>query len=71
MTEIWALAALWLGLALLAALLSIWLKVANALAEIVVDVCCFDNWASGRLSALRDGLGMLADHYGLARHARE
>src|SRR5258708_36080385 len=36
MTEIWALAALWLGLALLAALLSIWLKVANALSEIVV-----------------------------------
>src|SRR5438309_9781212 len=36
MTEIWALAALWLALALLAALLSIWLKVANALSEIAV-----------------------------------
>jgi len=36
MTEIWALAALWLGLALLAAVLSIWLKVATALSEIVV-----------------------------------
>src|SRR5260370_3099812 len=36
MTEIWALAALWLGLALLAARLSIWLKVANALSEVVV-----------------------------------
>src|SRR5437762_12715355 len=36
MTEIWALAALWLGLALLAALLSIWLKVANALSAILV-----------------------------------
>src|SRR5256714_3592789 len=36
MTEIWALAALWLGLALLAALLSIWLKVANAVSEILV-----------------------------------
>src|SRR5207249_238418 len=36
MTEIWALAALWLGLALLAALLSIWIKVANALSEILV-----------------------------------
>ena len=36
MTEIWGLAALWLGLALLAALLSIWLKVANALSEIAV-----------------------------------
>jgi hypothetical protein len=41
------------------------------LAAIVVDVCCFDNWASGRLPLLRDGLGILADHYGLARHASE
>src|SRR5467141_3974330 len=36
MTETWGLAALWLGLALLAALLSIWIKVANALSEILV-----------------------------------
>jgi len=36
MTGIWALAALWLGLALLASLLSIWLKIATALSEIVV-----------------------------------
>ncbi len=36
MTEIWALAALWLGLALLATLLSIGLRVATALSEIVV-----------------------------------
>ena len=36
MTEIWALAAVWIGLALLAALLAAWLKVANALSEIVV-----------------------------------
>jgi Kef-type K+ transport system membrane component KefB len=36
MTEIWALAALWLGLALLATLLSIWLRVATALSEIAV-----------------------------------
>ena len=36
MTETWLLAALWLGLALLATLLSIWLKVATALSEIVV-----------------------------------
>lgn len=36
MMEIWALAALWLGLALVATLLSIWLKVATALSEIVV-----------------------------------
>src|SRR5246127_1515895 len=36
MTEIWALAALWLGLALAATLLSIWLGIATALSEIVV-----------------------------------
>ncbi len=36
MTEIWTLAALWLGLALLATLVSIWLRVATALSEIVV-----------------------------------
>lgn len=36
MTETWALAALWLGLALVATLVSIWLRVATALSEIVV-----------------------------------
>ena len=36
MTEIWAQAALWLGLALVASLLSIWLKMATALSEIVI-----------------------------------
>jgi len=36
MTEIWALAALWVGLALIATLLSIWLRVSTALSEIVV-----------------------------------
>jgi Kef-type K+ transport system membrane component KefB len=35
-TEIWAQASLWLGLALLASLLSIWLRIATALSEIVV-----------------------------------
>jgi Kef-type K+ transport system membrane component KefB len=35
-TEIWTQAALWLALALLATLLSIWLRVATALSEIVV-----------------------------------
>jgi Kef-type K+ transport system membrane component KefB len=38
MTEIWAQAALWLGLALVAALASIWLRVATALSEIVVGM---------------------------------
>lgn len=36
MTNVWMLAALWLGLALIATLLSIWLRVATALSEIVV-----------------------------------
>lgn len=36
MTEIWTQASIWLGLALLASLLSIWLRVATALSEIVV-----------------------------------
>src|SRR5690242_15908408 len=36
MTSVWGLAALWLGLALIASLLSIWLRVSTALSEIVV-----------------------------------
>jgi len=36
MTEIWAQAALWLTLALMASLLSIWFRIATALSEIVV-----------------------------------
>jgi Kef-type K+ transport system membrane component KefB len=36
MTSVWALAALWLGLALVASLFSIWLRISTALAEIVV-----------------------------------
>ncbi len=36
MTEIWTQAALWVGLALIATLLSIWLRIATALSEIVV-----------------------------------
>jgi len=36
MTNVWALAALWVGLALIASLLSIWLRISTALSEIVV-----------------------------------
>ncbi len=36
MTDVWSTAALWVGLALVATLLSIWLRVATALSEIVV-----------------------------------
>lgn len=36
MFEVWGIAALWLGLALVATLLSIWLRIATALSEIVV-----------------------------------
>lgn len=38
MTETWALASLWLGLALVATLLSVWFRVATALSEIVVGI---------------------------------
>ncbi len=38
MTETWTLAALWLGLALLAGLASIWLRIATALSEIVLGI---------------------------------
>jgi glutathione-regulated potassium-efflux system ancillary protein KefC len=36
MTGVWALAALWLGLALIASLISIWLRISTALSEIAV-----------------------------------
>jgi Kef-type K+ transport system membrane component KefB len=36
MHEVWGIAALWLGLALVATLISIWLKIATALSEIIV-----------------------------------
>src|SRR5262249_60182182 len=36
MTSVWALAALWLSLALIAGLFSIWLRISTALSEIVV-----------------------------------
>ena len=36
MTEIYGLATLWLGLALVATLLSIWLRIATAMSEIIV-----------------------------------
>src|ERR1039458_6634357 len=36
MTGVWALAALWLGLALIASLFAIWFRISTALSEIVV-----------------------------------
>ncbi len=36
MTGVWTLATLWLGLAIIAGLLSVWLRVSTALSEIVV-----------------------------------
>ena len=36
MTDVWTLAALWLGLALIATLLAIWFRVSTALTEILV-----------------------------------
>jgi len=36
MHEVWGMAALWIGLALIATLLSIWFRIATALSEILV-----------------------------------
>jgi hypothetical protein len=36
MQQVWGMAALWLGLALVATLLSIWFRIATALSEIIV-----------------------------------
>lgn len=36
MENVWALASLWVGLALLATLLAIWFRISTALSEIVV-----------------------------------
>src|SRR5580693_2825630 len=49
MTSVWALAALWLGLAMVATLLSIWLRVSTALSEIAV----------GTIAQFIFGLGVL------------
>ena len=38
MTSVWALATLWLGLALIAGIISIWLRISTALSEIVVGM---------------------------------
>jgi glutathione-regulated potassium-efflux system ancillary protein KefC len=38
MTETWALAALWVGLALLAGLLAVWLRVVTAMSEVMVGI---------------------------------
>jgi Kef-type K+ transport system membrane component KefB len=56
MTEIWTLAALWLGLALIATLLSIWLRIATALSEIVVGTV-----AQLVIGALLGGITLGAD----------
>jgi nucleotide-binding universal stress UspA family protein len=49
-TEIWALAALWLGLALVATLVSIWLRVATALSEIHRGKSLFQRLLLGSVS---------------------
>jgi Kef-type K+ transport system membrane component KefB len=56
MTEIYALAALWLGLALIATLLSIWLRIATAMSEIVVGTV-----AQLAIGALVGGAALGAD----------
>ena len=49
MTSVWALAALWLGLAMVATLFSIWLRISTALSEIAV----------GTIAQFIFGLGVL------------
>jgi len=36
MTEVWALAAVWLSLALVAGALAMWLRISSAMAEVVI-----------------------------------
>ena len=65
MTGIWALATLWLGLALVASLLSIWFQIATA-------IWC-GRWrpifsSSGRLAILRPEVGLTASFN--SRHVR-
>jgi hypothetical protein len=43
------------------------LAVGQELAPVLIAVCGFDEWASGRLPQLREALVLLADHYGLPR----
>lgn len=53
MTEIWAQSALWPGLALVATLLSVWLRVATVLSEIVAGHrgrTLFERWLIGSVA---------------------
>lgn len=43
------------------------LTLGDELGAVVIAVCGFDEWASGRLPRLREALTLLADHYGIAR----
>ena len=45
------------------------LVLGDAAGAVVIAVCGCDEWASGRLPALREALTLLADHYGIARAA--
>ena len=46
MNVVWGLATQWMGLALLATLVSVWFRIATALSEIVVGDCCSINHRS-------------------------
>ena len=56
MTHVWAQASLWLGLALVATLLSIWFRIATALSEIVVGTV-----AQLVIGAIAGGIALGAD----------
>jgi Kef-type K+ transport system membrane component KefB len=53
MTGVWALAALWLGLALIASLLSIWFRISTALSEIVAGTIA--QWIIGAIGSALQG----------------
>jgi hypothetical protein len=44
------------------------LALGDDLGAVVIAVCGFDEWASGRLPRLREALSRLADHFGMARN---
>jgi hypothetical protein len=47
------------------------LALGDELGAVIIAVCGFDEWASGRLPRLREALTLLADHYGIARATPE
>ena len=60
MENVWALAALWVGLALVATLVAIWFKISTALSEIVVGTVGQLIIGAFIMSVLTNGLRILS-----------